>query len=310
MTVEWTAGLEQEILRDFTLSARYISRRQENVIGHVLYDPSTQANWWQAEDSPQGWWVPFSTVVPGTDGYPDVPVTIQLRSTTAPAFFERIENVPELTAKYSSLAFSFHKRMTNNWQLFGSFAWNQSTGTTSVASRWSAGNSPVLVTPNALINIAATDRLLQDRPLVARLAGTVRFRWDIYLSFLFKAQSGSPWARTVTIIPPTDWAGENGADTTPVTVYLESPGSRRFDSWKNLDFRLEKEFKKADRTLFSASIDVFNVLGDTYGKLDLNDGGTGPPPAKAPARARASSAEPTEIFCRCGGHGPSGSTSA
>ena len=112
-------------------------------------------------------------------------MTLSLRSTTAPDFFERIENVPELTAKYRSLEFSFRKRMTHNWQLFGSFAWNRSTGTTSVASRWSAGNSPVLLTPNAFINIAATDRLLQDRPLVARLAGTMRFRWDIYLSFLF-----------------------------------------------------------------------------------------------------------------------------
>jgi len=277
VTAEWTAGLEQELLRDFTLSARYISRRQTNAVGHVLYDPSTQAHWWRADDAPQGWWVPFSTVVPGTDGYADIPVTLNLRSTTAPDFFERIENVPELTAKYRSLEFSFRKRMSHNWQLFGSFAWNRSTGTTSVASRWSAGNSPVLLTPNAFINIAATDRLLQDRPLVARLAGTVRFRWDIYLSFLFKAQSGSPWARTVTVIPPAGWAGENGADTSPVTVYLENPGSRRFGSWKNLDFRLEKEFKKADRTLFSASVDVFNVLGDKYRTLDLNDGGTWAP---------------------------------
>ena len=274
---EWTAGLEQEIFRDFTLSARYISRRQTNIIGHVLYDPSTMVHWSRVEDSPDGWWVPFSTVVPGTDGYSDVPVTVYLRSTTAPDFFERIENVPELTAKYRSLEFSFRKRMTHNWQIFGSFAWNRSTGTTSVASRWSAGNSPVLLTPNAFINIAATDRLLQDRPLVARLAGTVRFRWDIYLSFLFKAQSGSPWARTVTIIPPADWAGANGADTAPVTVYLENPGSRRFGSWKNLDFRVEKEFKKADRALFSASIDVYNLLGDKYRTLLLNDGGTWAP---------------------------------
>jgi len=277
VTEEWTAGVEQELLRDFTLSARYISRRQTNAIGHVLYDPSTQAHWWRADDAPQGWWVPFSTVVPGTDGYADVPVTLYLRSSTAPDYFERIENVPDLTAKYSTLEFSFRKRMAHNWQLFGSIAWNRSTGTTNVASRWSAGNSPVLLTPNAFINIAATDRLLQDRPLVARLAGTVRFRWDVYLSFLFKAQSGSPWARTVTIIPPAGWAGANGADTTPVTVYLESPGSRRFGSWKNLDFRLEKEFKKADRTLFSASIDVFNLLGNKYRMLDLNDGGTWAP---------------------------------
>ncbi|OGD16566.1 MAG: hypothetical protein A2V76_05715 [Candidatus Aminicenantes bacterium RBG_16_63_14] len=274
---EWTAGLEQEILRDFTLSVRYISRHHTNIIGHVLYDPSTQVPWWRLEDAPTGWWVPFSTVVPGTGGYADVPVTVYLRSSTAPNFFERIENVPDLDAKYRSLEFSFRKRMSRNWQLFGSFTWSRSTGTAGVASRWSAGNSPVLLNPNAFINIAATNRLLQDRPLVARLAGTVRFRWDIYLSFLFKAQSGAPWARTVTVIPPSDWAAANGADMAPVTVYLEGPGARRFGSWKNLDVRLEKEFAKAGRSLFAVSVDVFNLLGDKYRTLDLNDGGTWSP---------------------------------
>lgn len=274
---EWTAGLEQELLRDFTLSARYIVRRQSNLIGHVVYDPSTGVDWWRTEDAPEGWWVPFSTVVPGTDGYEDVPLTLQLPSTTAPDFFERVENVPELKAEYRSFELTFRKRMSHGWQLFGTFAWNRSTGTASVASRWSAGNSPVLITPNAFLNIAETDRLLQDRPFIARLGGTVRFKWDIYVSFLLKAQSGSPWARTVTVIPPADWAEANGADASPVTVYLESPGSRRYDPWKNLDLRVEKDFVKAGRTVFSASVDLYNVLGDKYWTLDGNDGGTWKP---------------------------------
>jgi len=274
---EWTAGLEQEIFRDFTLSARYVSRSHTNIVGNVLFDPSTGVHWGSVDDSPEGWWVPFSTVVPGVDGYPDVPLNLYLRSATAPVYFERIENVPELKARYRSVEFSFRKRMSRNWQLFGSFVWNRATGTTSVASRWSAGNSPVLLTPNAFVNLAETNRLLQDRPFVVRLAGTVRFRWDVFLSFLFKAQSGAPWARTVTILPPADWAGANGADLSPVTVYLEGPGSRRFGSWKNLDARLEKEFKRSGRTRFSISVDVFNVLGSTYRTLDLDDGGTWAP---------------------------------
>jgi Carboxypeptidase regulatory-like domain len=274
---EWTAGVEQEIFRDFTLAARYVSRRHTNLIGNVLYDPSTWAHWGDVDEAPEGWWVPFTTVVPGVDGYADVPLSLNLRSTTAPRFFERIENVPELTAKYRSFELSARKRMSHNWQLFGSLVWNRATGTTSLASPWSAGNAPVLLTPNAFVNIAATDRLLQDRPFVARLAGTVRFRWDVYLSVLFKAQSGAPWARTVTILPPADWAAANGADPSPVTVYLESPGSRRFGSWKTLDARLEKEFQRAGRTKLSASVDVYNVLGNTYRTFDGNDGGTWSP---------------------------------
>jgi len=274
---EWTAGLEQAITRDFTLAARYIDRRHTNLTGHVVFDPSTGARWWRAEEAPECWWVPFSTVVPGTDGYADAALDLYFPSTTAPAYFERIENVPELTARYRSMEFSFRKRMSHNWQAFGSLTWNRATGTTTVASRWSAGNSPVLLTPNAFANISGSDRLILDRPLVARLAGTVRFGWDIYLSVLFKAQSGSPWARTVTVIPPAAWAAANGAVRTPVTVYLESPGSRRFGSWKTLDLRVEKEFNRAGRNLFAVSLDVYNLLGDTYRTLDLNDGGTWSP---------------------------------
>jgi len=215
--------------------------------------------------------------VPGAGGYADVPVTVYLRSTTAPDFFERIENVPELTARYRSVEFAFHKRFSHNWQMFGSLAWNRATGTTTVASRWSAGNSPVLLTPNAFTNISATDVLLQDRPFVARLAGTVHFGGGFFASVLLKAQSGTPWARTVTIIPPTGWAAAHEATVTPVTVYLESPGSRRYDWWKTLDLRIEKEFAKAGRVPFAVSVDVFNLLGDKYRTLDLNDGGTWAP---------------------------------
>lgn len=274
---EWTAGLEQEIGRDFSLGVRYVDRRHSNLTGHVVYDPSTGAEWWRLADAPTGWWVPFSTTVPGADGYPDVAVSLYVPSATAPAFFERIENIPELTAQYRSLELSFHKKMSHNWQAFGSLTWNRATGNASLASRWSAGNSPYLLTPNAFTNIAATDRLAQDRPLVARLAGTYRFPADIYASVIVKAQSGMPWARTVTIIPPADWAAANGTQVVPVKVYLEGPGSRRFGSWKSVDVRLEKEFLRAGRGAFAASVDVYNLLGTKYRLLDLNDGGTWSP---------------------------------
>jgi hypothetical protein len=277
---EWTVGLEQQIARDFTLAARLIERRHANVIGHTLYDPSTQVSWARLEESPEGWWIPFPTVVPGGDGYEDVAATVYVPAVTAPDFFERIENVPELEARYRSLELSVRKRMSHNWQLFGSLAWNRATGTTSLASPWSAGYQAVLLTPNSFINVSAADRLLQDRPLVARLAGTVRFRGNVYASFFLKAQSGAPWGRTVTIVPPTDWAEENGAKFMPVAIYLESPGARRFGSWKNLDVRLEKEFLKSGRRRFGLSVDVLNLLGDKYRTLDLNDGGTWRPDAE------------------------------
>ncbi len=277
---EWSAGLEQQVIRDLTVSARYVDRKHTNIIGNVLYDPSTEVRWMRLDESPEGWWIPFSTVVPGTDGTPDVPATVYFPSVTAPDFFKRVENVPELEARYRSLELAIHKRMSHNWQLFGSLVWSRATGTTSLASRWSAGYSSVILTPNSFLNVDRTDRLLQDRPWVARLGGTVRFRGGFYASFLLKAQTGAPWGRTVTILPPTDWAEANGARTTPITVNLESPGANRYDSWKNLDFRLEKEFLKNGRRSLGISVDVFNLLGGKYRTLDLNEGGTWRPDAE------------------------------
>lgn len=274
---EWTAGFEQEIARDFTLSFRAISRTHRNLTGNALYDPSTEVSWSRVADSPEGWWVPFTTVVPGTGGYPDVPVTVYYRSATAPLFFGRIENIPELRAKYRGYEFSFRKRMSHNWQLLGSLVWSRSTGTTGLASPWSAGNSAAFLSPNSFINHSEAALLVPDRPLSVRLMGTVRFRWDIFLSFLFRAQSGAPWARSVTIIPPEIWAQANQADRTPVTVFLEEPGTNRYGSWKNLDLRVEKEFRKGGRTRFAVSVDLLNLLGNKYGILDLNDGGSWSP---------------------------------
>jgi hypothetical protein len=152
-----------------------------------------------------------------------------------------------------------------------------------MASRWSAGNAPVLLTPNAFTNIAADDVLPQDRPLVARLGATLHFGKGYFAGVLFKAQSGAPWGRAVTVLPPADWAAAHGAVAAPVTVYLESPGARRFEGWKNLDLRLEKEFAKGGRVPFGVSLDVFNLLGDKYRLLDLNDGGTWAPDGEGAA---------------------------
>lgn len=274
---EWTAGLEQEIFRDFTLSFRYVSRTHKNLVGNALYDPSTEVAWSRLADSPEGWWVPFTTVVPGADGYPDVPVTVHYRSATAPFFFERIENIPELEAKYRGFELSFRKRMSRNWQLLGSMVWSRSNGTTGLASPWSAGNTAAFISPNSFVNHTEAARLAQDRPFSLRLMGTVRFKWDIFLSLAVRAQSGAGWARSVTIIPPESWALDLQADRTPVTVLLEEPGTRRYPAWKNADLRLEKEFRTNGRTRFAVSMDVLNVLGEKYRIHDLNDGGTWSP---------------------------------
>jgi hypothetical protein len=272
MVDEWTVGLDHELMRDFSLSARYISRSEKGVIGDVMYDPATDRPWYTVQDSPAGWWVPFNTTVPESAAYPETNVTVYLRSTTAPAVFDRIQEVPELSRKYRGLEFSFRKRMSHNWQLFGSIVWSRSTGTAGLASPLSAGIASPVLTPNAFINVPLNSRTDMDRPLAIRVMGTVRFKYDIYLSAYYRYISGAPWARSVTITPPAVWSQEHGADATPVTVFLESPGTRRHGSWQSTDVRLEKEFRRRGKTRWSVYLDALNLFGDKYRVIDYNDG--------------------------------------
>lgn len=270
---EWTAGIEQKLPGNLSVSARFINRTYENLVGYVTYDPSTGAHWYDADDSPAGWWVPFSTVVPGTGDYPDTPLTLYFPSTDAPNSFYRLENLPALSSTYKGLEISIKKKMSGNWQFFGTMTWARARGTANLASPWSTGTGLAVIDPNSFINITADSILATDRPFNLRLMGTYRLPLDIYFSAYFRSTGGTAWARTVTVIPPESWASSHGAVARPVSVYLETQGKRRHSSWQNLDIKVEKEFLHKGKTRFSLSFDVFNLLGDKYKIIDLNDGG-------------------------------------
>lgn len=272
MTEEWTAGLDHEIVRDFSLAVRYISRIQKGAIGDVLYDPGLEKTYYSLADSPEGWWVPFTTTVPATDAFPATDVTIYLQSTTSPLAFDRIQSVPELTSKYRGLELSFRKRMSHNWQLFGSAVWSRSTGRSWLAAPLASGLSTPVITPNSFTNVPEDSLSDLDRPLAIRVMGTVRFKHDIYVSLLYRYTSGLPWARTVTIIPPSDWAAANGAVSMPVTVYLERPGTRRYAAMQSTDLRIEKEILRNGRARWTFYLDVLNLLGNKSSLIDHNDG--------------------------------------
>ena len=269
---EWTAGVDHELMRDFSLGVRYISRSQKKAVGDVMYDPDSDRPWYTVEGSPDGWWVPFQTTVPASEAYPATDVTIYLRSTSAPLAFDRIQSVPELTWKYRGLEFSFRKRMSHNWQLFGSVVWSRSTGTAGLAGPLASGLTSPVLTPNSFINVPADSRSNLDRPLAIRVMGTLRLKHEFYLSALYRYMSGSPWARTLTITPPADWATEHDAYATPITVFMESPGTRRHSSMQSTDLRLEKVFLRGGRARWTVFLDVLNLFGNKYSIVDYNDG--------------------------------------
>ncbi|MDD8021359.1 MAG: carboxypeptidase regulatory-like domain-containing protein [Acidobacteriota bacterium] len=274
LTTEWTATVEQQIGENFTLSLSYLSKTRTRIVEDVLYDPDSGQEWYTAEGS-SSWWIPFNTIVPAGSGsaFVDTPVTVYFPSLDAPDFFTRLNNVSGLKQKYSGLQLVARRKMTGRWQMLSSLTWSKARGNVGLSQAATSAYSELFNSPNALVNISQNSIVDLDRPLVAKIMGSYRLPWDVYLSAFFSYESGAPWARTVTIVPPESWLEEHQAGCLPATVYLEPPGSRRWPDFKRLDIKIEKSFKLNPDTSLNVGLDILNLFGQKYGVEDLNDGG-------------------------------------
>jgi len=272
-TNEFTVGLQQEVFSDFSVRINYIHKNKSNIFENVLYDPDLGKDWYTIDQDTENWWLPFTTIVPGNNDYPDTPVTVYFWSKNAPLSFDRVKNVPELKRKYQALEFVFKKRMSNNWQLYGSLVLSKTTGNIGLGYDVSSGFSAAGGSPNYFINFPENSRLDFDRPLVIKLMGTYRFPYDFFLSFSYIHMSGTPWIRSILICPPSSWTEEKNAYGTYMNVLLEEPGTRRNKPYNNLDCRIEKEFRLGDKGRISFYVDIINALGNKYQFITQNDGG-------------------------------------
>ncbi len=273
-TDEFTVGLQQELFRGFSIKINYIHKTQKNVIENILYDPDSDIDWYKINQDTQDWWIPFETIVPEVDDFPDTQVSAYYRSANAPVLFYRVNNVPELKRKYQALEVAFKKRMANNLQLSGSLVISKSTGNLGLNYDASSGFSTAADNPNfLLVNLPEDSSLDFDRPVVLKLMGTYKLPFDFSASFYYTYMSGTPLYRSVTIIPPASWVQNNNAQDEPATVLLEKPGTRRADPYSNLDLRIEKEFRLGSSGKISMYVDILNALGKKYSFISKNDGG-------------------------------------
>jgi hypothetical protein len=273
-TDEFTIGLHQELFKDFSIRINYIHKTKLNIIENVLYDPDSDKDWYTIAQDTQGWWIPFETIVPEVDDFPDTQVSAYYRSSNTPVLFYQVKNVPELKRKYQALEIAFQKRMLNNLQLNGSLVISKTTGNIGLNYDASSGFSRAADNPNfLLVNLPEDSSLDFDRPLVLKLMGTYQLPYDFFASCYYTYMSGTPLPRSVTIIPPASWVQDNNAYSEPATVLLEKPGTRRAEPYHNLDLRIEKEFRFGSDGRISMYVDILNALGKKYSFISKNDGG-------------------------------------
>ncbi len=263
---EFTVGLDQEVAANVRLSVLYVHRSRKNLASNPLYDLQS-GQFWNGANS--GYWVPFETTVPGvgTEFAPQ-DVTVYFQKTTAPAEFRRLTTIPHAHATYDGLSISVNRRMANGWQLGGSVDFSRNQGNYTVQGGSLYGQ---FADPNYEVN--RDGRQPTDRPLQVKLWGSFKLPLGLNSSFFYSFASGTPWARSVTIMPPPAWAAANGARTTGVSVLLEPVGSRRDQSTQDLSTRLEKVFTLPKRQTVGIFVDAFNVLGFSRVNVQANPGG-------------------------------------
>jgi len=79
-----------------------------------------------------------------------------------------------------------------------------------------------------------------DVPFIFKLYGTFDLPYGFITSFFLNYRVGYPWGRSVSIVPPEDWAEDNNIVPWSVWVMLEPNGTRRQQDYINFDFHLEK----------------------------------------------------------------------
>lgn len=257
-TDEFIFGVQREVSRDFSIGVNYVFKNMRNIFEDVLYAPDYDKYWYTYEQAPE-WYVPFTTIVPGTDEYPDQEVTFYTFSNDFPEIFYRATNADELYRRYQALEFIFDKRMSNHWQLSGSIVFSKAYGNIGGWYGESWGWSGAADSANWWVN--REGRQSTDRPLVIKLFGTYELPRGLLLSALYRYQSGSPFTRGSYIMPPSDWCKANNAYQDYYYVNIEPSGTYRRRSSDFLDLRLEKMFSLGGRRSLGVYIDAFNVLG-------------------------------------------------
>jgi len=266
---EFNFGIEHELIADFKLSAHYIMRKRGNILGSVLWDEESGRYWYSYEKAPE-WWIPFNTTVPAYGVFPAQEVTMYFLSNDAPEQSYKLTNIPEAIWKYRALEIAFNKRMSHGWQLGGSVNFSKNLG--NITMSWtSAYTYSRFSSANSFVN--SYGELANSRPLMVKLYGTFYLPYQIMFSFFYQHIEGSPWQRTVSVLPPEEWAEENNASTTGYTINVEVPGARQNEAFDNLDIRLQKDFNIGPGSL-GFYVDVFNLLGAYTLTTSKNPGGT------------------------------------
>lgn len=172
---------------------------------------------------------------------------------------------PDPERNYKGLQFVLEKRMSNRWQLYGSYTLSKAKGNKGTHHRtW---QSALFSNPNNLINSFGATTL--DRTHSVKLMGTWMAPRGVFLSVSYTGQSGIPFQQDRGVLGPE--VRFTSADSPLIQVERRidvlglAPGERRLSARHLIEFRAEKRFQlSASGVVLGLILDVRNLTNASY----------------------------------------------
>ncbi|MGQ9617450.1 MAG: TonB-dependent receptor [Candidatus Aminicenantia bacterium] len=249
---EITFGIEREIFKNASIGLAFIQRNYTNMIGAL-----SDAEFVEKEIldlGPDG--------IKGTGDDKKVVVYEQLNPskehfliTNPKAGMKNVILGKDPYRKYTAFELIFNKRFSNRWQLLFSYVYSKTKSNMDTDWSTNTGNTVFFENPNYQLNadgiptVDPTHQIKIQGSYVLPRFGILPF--DLQINAYYFYQTGNTYTRIFT----TPYYHKN----VRIRPFAEPRGSRRLDSYNNLDIRLETQFN-----LFKGKLglifDMFNVL--------------------------------------------------
>lgn len=238
---ELNVGVDHQLLRDVAVSVSYHRRQHRDGLG--IIDRARPSNRYTAETRT------YADPQRGQQSIAVYNLDPALRTVRDRA----ITNVDVLESDYDGVQVSFHKRMSNRWQLLGGLTLQNHEGFAHSGTFTNPGNNNDFNNPNFRLN-RGDSAVFTDLPWTFTLSGSYELPYEVVVSGKYTARAGDPLTRTINV------ALNQGTDT----IYVQPRGEERTDTvTKFVDIRFAKRFALGTRRL-EGSIDVFNLLNANH----------------------------------------------
>jgi len=157
------------------------------------------------------------------------------------------------TARYRGLELSVTKRMSNRWQMMGSYVWSRADGVIMFGDGRQVSDP---TNPNLMLESNNKGRQSTDQPHAFKLIGSYLAPWGITLGANYQALSGLPVDRQFRA------ALAQGS----TTIRADQRGDHRADFLNLLSLRADKKFNLHQHARVSAIVEVHNALNSHAGQ--------------------------------------------